>query len=284
MAPFQEALGIHVTGLGHAEIDSNAAYPPENHPTGRAFSWEKGRIIHALQIVAIREGGGVVQWMGEEHAVYKGTAFILKPGEWHRYRPVLRSGWVEDWLEIRGHFVDHWLDSGLLQGRFVKLANPNRFFGEIDSIHDAVTRAGFLPQGVLESRALGLVAEIELSQTNAATGAVRADEREMISRARRMLTEGENIDLIAKQLGVSYQRLYRSFKRLTGLSPKQFAERARLANAEGLLAGDQLSVKEIASELGYYTASHFSLAFKRFYGVSPSAWRTKLDRGDRLSV
>ncbi|HAY99310.1 MAG TPA: hypothetical protein DCY38_00760 [Opitutae bacterium] len=54
------------------------------------------------------------------------------------------------------------------------------------------------------------------------------------------------------QLGLPYQTLKRRFKKITGLSPKEFAERGRMARADAMLAGDQLSNKEIAHELGYY--------------------------------
>lgn len=51
-----------------------------------------------------------------------------------------------------------------------------------------------------------------------------------------------------------------------------------MARAEAMLAGDQLNIKEVAHELGYYSASHFSLAFKRFYEQSPTTWRENLMR------
>ena len=51
-----------------------------------------------------------------------------------------------------------------------------------------------------------------------------------------------------------------------------------MARADAMLAGDQLSNKEIAHELGYYSASHFSLAFKRFCEQSSFTWRENLMR------
>jgi AraC-like DNA-binding protein len=51
-----------------------------------------------------------------------------------------------------------------------------------------------------------------------------------------------------------------------------------MARADAMLAGDQLSNKEIAHELGDYSASHFSLALKRFYEQSSFTWRENLMR------
>ncbi|MCX6972333.1 MAG: AraC family transcriptional regulator [Verrucomicrobia bacterium] len=72
----------------------------------------------------------------------------------------------------------------------------------------------------------------------------------------------------------------RQCKQATGLAPKEYAREIRLARAEDLMAGPDLSVKEIAGLLGYYSASHFSLEFKKACGKSPSQWsdRARLPR------
>lgn len=216
-----------------------------------------------------------MEWLRAGHAVKSGTAFIIKPGEWHRYQPSVSKGWVEDWFEIRGRLADYWLEEDLFRERFYQLAAPARFFSIIDEAHKAVHSGEFVAEGFLESRACALVAEIGVSHRQQSSRAPRTGERALIAQARQCLSEGASIKAPARLLGVSYQSLHRSFKRLTGLSPKQFSERARLANAEGLLAGDRLSIKEIASQLGYHSASHFSLAFKRHYGVAPAVWRSR---------
>ncbi len=172
MAPLGNRFGLHLSAIGHTAIQTGQAYPPGEHPSGRAFSWEKGRIIHALQLVAIREGAGQIEWMREQQRVRPGTAFILKPGDWHRYRPDRQVGWTEDWFEIRGELVDHWLAKGLFEERFYKLEDPGRFFMQFDAMHEAVHTTGMIPEGSLESRACGLVAE---SQTGRAPAQWRAE-------------------------------------------------------------------------------------------------------------
>ncbi len=216
--------------------------------------------------------------MREKKTIRANTVFVLKPGEWHRYRPTIRSGWTEDWIELRGHLVDYWLANGLFEHRFFELPSAPRFFTHFDAMHEAVRTTGHMPEGALESYACQLVAELGIGRSLQGTKKLQSCEREQIAQARQMLTEGIEIQSVADQLRLPYQALYRRFKKITGLSPKEFAERGRMARAEAMLAGDKLSIKEIAHELGYYSASHFSLAFKRFYEQSPTTWRENLMR------
>jgi AraC-like DNA-binding protein len=46
-----------------------------------------------------------------------------------------------------------------------------------------------------------------------------------------------------------------------------------MARACGLLADPNLSIKEIAFELGFRTSSHFVTAFRRTHAVSPQRYR-----------
>jgi AraC-like DNA-binding protein len=277
VAPLQKALGIHLAAIGHTKIMPGTDYPPGAHPVGRAFSWERGRVLHALQIIAIREGEGSVEWMREQKNVKPGCVFIIRPGEWHRYRPLRNIGWVEDWIELRGYLPEYWLTQALFNSRFVQLEHASRFFEGFDALHGMIHSREYVPEGVLESKACALVCEIASLTQDGGQALIRTGEREMIARARKILSDGIDVMSAAKELGVSYLSLYRSFKRCTGCSPKQYAESARLAKAEALLSGDQLNIKEISAQLGYNSASHFSLAFKRCYGLAPADWRANLN-------
>jgi AraC-like DNA-binding protein len=268
---------MHLAAVGHTKMKPHMSYPPGDHPTGRAFSWERGRILQTLQIIAIRSGVGEVEWLREQREVVAHSVFIIKPGEWHRYRPALERGWVEDWLELRGLLPEHWLSNALFKHRFLRLENPLRFFECFDKLHALVNTDNYVPEGLLESQACVLIAEMGAMQSDAGAAAPRPGDRELVAQARKWLAQGMEVGQAATQLGVSYLSLYRSFKRCSALSPKQFAESARLAKAEAFLLNEALSVKEIAAALGYNSASHFSLNFKAHYGIAPAIWRAKLN-------
>jgi len=63
------------------------------------------------------------------------------------------------------------------------------------------------------------------------------------------------------------------FKQQTGTSPRDYLHLLRIHRACQLLTQSDLSVKEIASQLGYQDPFHFSRQFKAFQGLSPRAYR-----------
>ena len=77
---------------------------------------------------------------------------------------------------------------------------------------------------------------------------------------------------LARLACLSESRFKEKFRRVTGVSPIQFAENVRIRESCLLLA-TPLSVTDIAFELGYSSAAHFSAAFRRAMGVTPSRYR-----------
>ena len=69
--------------------------------------------------------------------------------------------------------------------------------------------------------------------------------------------------------------LMRLFHRHLGVSPLEYRNRLRLENAGRLAAHSELSMKEIAEQLGYRSPLYFSTAFRREFGVSPSEYRRR---------
>lgn len=255
---------------------SGQAYPPAHHPAGRAFEWERGRVLPALQLVALRDGCGEIEWTRERHRVEAGAAFLLLPGEWHRYRPKRSEGWTEDWFELRGKQVEHWIASGLLAGRLFELSRPKAFFQSMDRLHASCLSGSAVAVGQHAGQAMALLAAVTDCGALGTSHKVQPGQRELIAAAREQLRAGQSVNEVAVSLGISYLALNRLFKKLTGMAPKAYAGQLRMARAEALLAGDQLTVKEIAAELGFHSANHFSAAFKKVYGDSPRKWRKQV--------
>ncbi|MGI8961390.1 MAG: helix-turn-helix transcriptional regulator [Bryobacteraceae bacterium] len=81
---------------------------------------------------------------------------------------------------------------------------------------------------------------------------------------------------IAKQAGMSVYHLCRTFRRATGMAMHQYRHRLRVRSAlEPVCEPEKLPLTGIALDLGFSSHSHFTSAFHREFGETPSAPRAR---------
>ena len=84
------------------------------------------------------------------------------------------------------------------------------------------------------------------------------------------LTEQPSINTIAEKLALTTNGLYRLVKEYSGTSPKDFFTNRLMIEAQRKLRYSNLSVKELAYELGFNDPDYFSRLFKKSTGKSVS--------------
>jgi AraC-like DNA-binding protein len=84
-------------------------------------------------------------------------------------------------------------------------------------------------------------------------------------------TGGHEIETLAREVGTSARTLSRLFSSETQLSFKSWCQRARIAAAiERLSMEANVSVKQLAADLGYASVPAFSHAFRQVTGKTPT--------------
>jgi AraC-like DNA-binding protein len=78
---------------------------------------------------------------------------------------------------------------------------------------------------------------------------------------------------LAAEVALSRSAFATRFRRLVGESPKRYITRTRLAHAATLLHESDAPLAQIAAAAGYGTEFSFSRAFKRTFGIAPTAYR-----------
>lgn len=89
-----------------------------------------------------------------------------------------------------------------------------------------------------------------------------------------------NLEDAASEAGISPFHFLRLFSSVLGVTPHQYLVRSRLRHAARLLADDDLSVTDIAYDVGFGDLSNFVRTFHRAAGVSPRKFR-EASRGKR---
>lgn len=81
-----------------------------------------------------------------------------------------------------------------------------------------------------------------------------------------------SVEEFSRDLGMSRVHLYKKLLSLTGKSPIEFIRTIRLQRAAQLLEKSQLTVSEIAYQVGFNNPKYFSKYFKDQFNVLPSAY------------
>lgn len=84
-----------------------------------------------------------------------------------------------------------------------------------------------------------------------------------------------NSEIFAQEMFVSRSQLHRKLVAVTGQAPGEFVRALRLKHAAALILKKDLSITQIAFEVGFSSASHFTQAFQQQFGCVPSEFRSK---------
>jgi AraC-like DNA-binding protein len=81
-----------------------------------------------------------------------------------------------------------------------------------------------------------------------------------------------SVEDLCSELGLSRSLFFRKMMALTGKSPLEFIRTIRMQQAAQLLEKSQLTVAEVAYQVGFNNPKYFAKYFKEIYHVLPSAY------------
>lgn len=142
---------------------------------------------------------------------------------------------------------------------------------------------GLMRRAYIEARSVELLCELwsQVGRSEAIPYA-SIDERTLIKveRTRTAIDEGFAEPLVMRQLardvGTNETKLSRAFRTVYGMTIFEYVRSRRMEEAQRLLRRGNLSVTEIAFEVGYEYSCNFSVAYKRHFGVTPKEERAAM--------
>jgi len=278
--PLEEEWGLYITTVGYTKIDANQTYPVAgNHPKSHIFNWNSGRILDGYYIVFISKGFGFFESAGGvARNIKSGDCFLLFPGIWHRYKPNIESGWEEYWIGFKGSYANELMKKFDSQDPFVAAGlnyNLLRLFHTlIEQVQQAASGYHQMIAGIA-LQIVGLIYTITKNKQDGMTSSHFIEEAKFLFRE--TIQDPDSLEDILKKLPVSYSKLRKDFKALTGESPNQYLLNLRLDKAKELLVNTNLSVSEIAYQTGFGSASYLSKIFKAKIGSPPKDYRVNFE-------
>ena len=121
---------------------------------------------------------------------------------------------------------------------------------------------------------------VEEEEPNDIEAANTAFLNKMVDAVFLLVAAGEKTDIpvIAERLFMSESQLYRKVSAITGMTPAGYILQIKLTRAKQLMQKDtQRSLVEISEVAGFTAYSGFVRAFKKMYGITPSAFKRDSD-------
>ena len=271
--------GLYLNVSGRDCISPHSKYPSLDHPSGYYFSWDSGRVLHEYQLNYITEGSGILENEAGKFHVKEGTLMIIPKGQWHRYRPIQKNGWVENYIGFSGHFAEHYFNKSLiLQGQSViHCGIREEFIDTYYKIFDLVQKEepGFqqIASGMV-IKLLGYIIAYQ-KQRNFSGKEIEKIIRKARFQMRENIAKNIDLELMAAENNIGYSYFRKMFKEYTGISPRQYHLELKIMRAKELLLSTDMNIKQICFELGFESSHYFSRFFKKKVGVSPSELRQR---------
>jgi signal transduction histidine kinase/ligand-binding sensor domain-containing protein/DNA-binding response OmpR family regulator len=89
-----------------------------------------------------------------------------------------------------------------------------------------------------------------------------------------------SVEFLSKQIGMSRSSLYTKLVQLTGQTPVEYIRSFRLNKATVLMQKSNMTVSEIAYQVGFATANYFTKAFKSKFNMLPSEYIAKVRKAN----
>lgn len=242
---------------------------------GSGTGFDAYRVYGMYAVVIITRGSGRYRDLnGNDCELRAGDLIVVFPEVAHQYGPPTGETWDEIFLAFEGSAFDAWRAEGLNPARPVwAVGQPQRWARRIQALltkkmatrADSCKAAGGLH--TLISEWLDLREEVAVPPWLDAARHALADP--MLNRS---------VETVAQEAGVSLDTFRRAFRAATGEPPARFQRRQRIAMGANLLRRRELTLKQIASLLGFCDEFHFSKAFKSQFGIPPNGFREKILR------
>lgn len=226
----------------------------------------------------IEHGDRLITCQSMEYKAVSGDIILFNPDDKHSCEAVM-----DDYLDYRCIHISTQLLSDILKESYAdKLLSPfppviynnETLYGLLKDLHQMILDG---KQGIeKEEQFLLFLHELfnltpTLQQSITEERGITDVIKTVSDFMEKHFTQNITLDLLCEISGFSKYYFIRSFTQIMGISPYCYITALRVKRAQELLQTD-MSLSDIALELGYSHQSHFSNAFKNTVGMTPKQY------------
>ncbi|MDQ0232563.1 AraC family transcriptional regulator [Metabacillus malikii] len=250
---------------------------------GSAYDWDGLKRIDGplLLFQYTLSGVGEIIINDIPHQVGAGTAFMVDIPSKHRYYlPEESDSWEFYFILIRPtNIYEQWIELVNQLGNVYKIHDHHLIIQFIKNTYFSA-RMNYITDGY---QASSIVYQFIMELYRFANEYKKEKHswplkvREAVMYMEENYKEIQSLEELASAVGLSKYHFTRIFKNATGLTPIEYLTKVKMEKSVTLLRQSNLTIDEIAKQVGYSNGSYFIKVFKKWLGFSPGEFRLGKD-------
>lgn len=236
----------------------------------------------------ILSGEGYYLVNGKRYNLKENQGFLICPDTLTYYEASKTNPWSYIWIGFSGEKANEYLDNANLNYENVIFEYKKNsdilktYIEEILRLKNINFQNELKAQGFLYLFLSELVENVVLVDNRVDKKVALENQKDRyIKKALEYIEHNYVEDIkvtdIANFIGINRSYLFSIFKKSLNISPQEFLLRYRMEKAYVLLKDYRLSISDVARSVGYKDPLNFSKIFKKVNGVSPKAYREKIN-------
>jgi AraC-like DNA-binding protein len=232
--------------------------------------------LDSFLVVYTLGGKGRLLYKGKTHALQPGQVFFIDCMEYQYYAAEKGGEWELLWVHLNGTSLRAYYDKYEGNGEIVRyVAKDSPLPSLLTQLIELHRQKSFRNELLASKLIVELLTELLLTGSPFVT-ADREPPR-FIAEALRLIEQNYRekltLESFADLFNMNKYHFAKEFKRYTGFPPGEYVINTRITKAKELLKYTELSVAEIAEQVGIENHSHFINLFKDRTGQTPLAFR-----------
>ncbi|WP_165822459.1 AraC family transcriptional regulator [Paenibacillus montanisoli] len=233
------------------------------------------------QIVCCYQGEGSVTIDNNVYRLSQGSIFYLSPNTEHEYH-LDGNPYFLSWVSFNGYLMERLPKDYELPDDCNHAVIQDRFYPRIHMQIMSILEHFDMSYLIERTSVLmyGILIEFFIQYKSRHSASNPINQNHLIDAAidwmKSNIQTPTDISCLADNLGISRQHLNRLFRSRFNTTTKDFFMKLKILQAEkDLIHYPEIAVKDIALQLGFVNASHFTKVFHKIAGVSPTEHRAK---------
>lgn len=201
------------------------------------------------------------------------TLFIAKVDNIITYNGIESEPWIYICFNYTSKITVPYFDENIIYN--VTISDSDK--ADLERMFNVTVSDAVLHNTFIFSQFLSIITKwaIMIDEKDLQTDPYYKDIKDCLSYIQINLDKNISVADLAKKYNMSCSTLYRSFLKITGVSPKTYIIEKKLNRAKYLLQFSPDTIETISEKLGYYSPFQFSRDFKKRFGVSPKNFRLR---------